>query len=90
MIYASYEPKPDITAYELAVLLPGLVRSPRVFGTGFLTFQTAEWEAIPGNVRRHFVQYHGDIEELTDKERAENSEHALLWALGGHPEQGGA
>jgi hypothetical protein len=62
MIYANYRPRPDITTYELAVLLPALVRSPTVFSTGFLTFTSGEWEAMGEHVQRHFERYEGDVE----------------------------
>ena len=76
MVYCSYRPKPDITAYELAVLLPCLVRSPGAFGTGFVTFTSSEWEEIPVDVQRHFDKYEGDVED---------GDHALLRYFGAHP-----
>ena len=79
MIYCNYRPKPDITAYELAVLLPGLVRSPGVFGTGFVTFTTSEWDEMPSHVQRHFEKYQGNVEEEA------GADHPVLRALGGLP-----
>ncbi len=65
MIHANYKPQADISAYELAVLLPALIRGPTALGMGFLSFTTGEWEAMGAHVQRHFERYAGNVEEET-------------------------
>lgn len=49
---AKFEPKPDITVYELAQCVAH-------FGGGTpkngVQFQSAQWDALPESLKRHFV-----------------------------------
>lgn len=40
-----FQPKPDITAFELAQLMPFMMGKP----------SDAQWESLPENVKRHAV-----------------------------------
>jgi len=47
-----YEPKADITALELATLLPYLIKMDRNRG---ILFKDSTWGALPPNLQRHFT-----------------------------------